>query len=70
MLTPALVHWSDDGWATVHDNDTQDTGLGIHLADLPTHTQQPGTEIVFTFFWHDTQRWEGTDFVVRSQLEG
>ncbi len=70
VLTPALVHWSDDGWFTVHDTDTRDTDLGLHVTDLPTHILQPGIEIVFTFFWHETGRWEGTDFVVVTQHDG
>ena len=33
---PAVVHWSTDGWQTVHDIATRDTTLGVHVADLPT----------------------------------
>jgi glucoamylase len=61
---PALVHWSDDGWATVHDTPTRDTGLGVHLADLDTTGLRPDREITFTFNWLLIDRWEGADFTV------
>jgi glucoamylase len=64
LLSPALVHWSFDGWWTVQDTDTRDTGLGLHTADLPSNKFAPGSVIVFTFFWTEVQQWEGTDFSV------
>lgn len=35
MRAQATVRWSGDGWRTVHDTATRDTGLGVHTADLP-----------------------------------
>jgi glucoamylase len=67
LLAPALVHWSDDGWQTTHDTNTQSTGVGVHAADLATGAMQSGRTIVFTFFWSQDQRWEGTDFSVTIQ---
>ncbi|MGH9511081.1 MAG: glucan 1,4-alpha-glucosidase [Terriglobales bacterium] len=64
LLSPARVHWSSDGWQTVTDVDTRDTGLGMYAADLPTSNLNPGTEIVFTFYWPEAGRWEGTNFSV------
>ena len=43
MLAPARIHWSSDGWQTIHDDPTQDTGLGVHVFDLPAATLAPGT---------------------------
>jgi glucoamylase len=64
LPTPALVHWSFDGWQTAQDISTRDSGLGAHLADLPADQLAAGREIVFTFYWQPEQRWEGTDFSV------
>jgi glucoamylase len=64
VLARAKVHWSTDGWATSHDVDTRDTGLGLHIADLPTNGLAGGTTVVFTFYWEDSGRWEGRDFAV------
>jgi glucoamylase len=64
LPAPALVHWSFDRWQASHDLDTVDTGLGLHVADLPSHTSPAGTEISFTFYWKDQQRWEEVDFSV------
>jgi glucoamylase len=64
VLTTAVVHWSMDGWHTVHDTETQDTTLGIHIADLPTESLLRGSTIVFTFYWPETGQWERVDFIV------
>jgi glucoamylase len=64
VLVPATIHWSRDGWKTVTDSKTVDTGLGIHYADLETTGLSPGQSIVFTFFWPVANKWEGVDFQV------
>lgn len=64
-LAPAAIHWSPDGWRTLHDTGTQDSGLGVHYADLPTAALPPGSELVFTFYWPEARRWESADFSVK-----
>jgi glucoamylase len=64
LLTPARIRWSIDNWATSHDTDTRDTGLGIYTLHLPTASLPPGGQVVFTFFWPTENRWEGTNFTV------
>ena len=64
LLARAIVHWSDDGWRSAHDAATQDTGLGVHAADLPTGPLASGAVLKFTFYWHEAARWEGADFEV------
>ncbi|MCX5768971.1 MAG: glucan 1,4-alpha-glucosidase [Candidatus Hydrogenedentes bacterium] len=64
-LAPAIIHWSLDGWSTVQDMSTHDTGLTVHIADLPTQTAADGRQVSFTFYWPDAGHWEGTDFAVR-----
>jgi glucoamylase len=63
-LAPALVRWSLDGWQAVLDIETRDTGLGVHVADLPTDSVPAGATVRFTFRWPLADRWEGTDFAV------
>jgi len=64
LLIPGRVHWTVDNWTTSHDTDTRDTGLGIHILDLPTASLPVGGAATFTFFWPAESRWEGTDFTV------
>jgi glucoamylase len=64
VLAMARVHWSADGWRTVRDTATTDSGLGIHFADLDTASLAPGDAIVFTFHWAAADRWEGADYAV------
>jgi glucoamylase len=62
LLTMASLHWSVDGWRTVQDTPTKDSGLGIHFADLDTASLKPGNAIVFTLYWPVEDRWEGVDY--------
>ncbi|MHB8838238.1 MAG: glucan 1,4-alpha-glucosidase [Gemmatimonadaceae bacterium] len=64
VLEAAVVHWSTDGWRTVVDAPTRDTGLGMHVADLPVSELIVGARIDFTFRWLHADRWEGADFHV------
>ena len=64
LLDPALVHWSLDGWKSAHDTNTRDTGLGLHILDLPTASLPVGSQATFTFYSNSSQRWEGTDYNV------
>jgi glucoamylase len=64
LLSPATVHWSMDGWITSVDTHTRDTGLGVHVADLPTDKIPVSHEIVFTFLWDQENRWEGVNYSV------
>lgn len=64
VLAPAVVHWSSDGWGTVRDTETRDTGLGVHVADLATDKLPAGANIDFTFYWPEVARWEGVNFAV------
>ena len=64
-LSPAMVHWSDDGWHTVKDTQTKDSGFGVYYADLPSSYIPEDGEIIFTFYWINANRWEGNDFNIR-----
>lgn len=64
VLQPAVVHWSSDGWLTVVDTQTRDTGLGLHVADLPSEAVRLGARLDFTFFWPLASHWEGRDFAI------
>jgi glucoamylase len=64
LTVPALVHWSFDSWQTTQDTSARDTGLGMHVADLPSDSLAVGREILFTFYWQQEARWEGTNFSV------
>jgi glucoamylase len=66
-LAPAAIRWSSDGWRTMRDAVTRDTGLGVHLLDLPTGDLPAGRAVVFTFRWLQVDRWEGRDFTVEVQ---
>jgi glucoamylase len=64
LLAPALLHWSTDNWQTSHDTNTRDTKLGVHLVDLKRDHFESAIEIVFTFYWLESNRWEGQNFKV------
>ena len=40
------------------------TGLNLWFADLATKNLPGGSVVEFTFFWQDTQRWEGRNWQI------
>ena len=62
VLAAATIHWSSDGWRSVRDTPTQDSGMGVHFADLDTGSLAAGGEVVFTMHWSTADRWEGADY--------
>ena len=65
LTAPARVHWGINAWNAVADIETRDTGLGVHVADLPVTRLTAGETIQFTFRWRETETWEGVDYEVR-----
>ena len=63
-MAQAVVHWSADDWRTAQDATTRDVGLGIFVADLSSSALPVGAVVKFTFYWPDSNHWEGTNFAV------
>jgi glucoamylase len=61
----ASIHWSADAWRTATDTTANGTGLGIWVADLPTESLPPDTQVVFTMHWPDHDTSEGRDYTVK-----
>jgi glucoamylase len=60
----ALVRWTMDGWRSMTDSGTQNSGVGMHYVELDVAAAAPGTNVVFTFLWMSGQRWHGTNYQV------
>jgi glucoamylase len=60
----ARVHWTTDDWAHAQDQQTEDSGLGLHVADLDCAGLAEGSRVTFTFHWNESQAWEGHDYTV------
>ncbi len=58
------LHWTNDVWVSASDTRSTSTGLGIDFADIgiPGNQKAP---VQFTFFWPDTNRWDGNNYEVR-----
>jgi glucoamylase len=59
-----MVHWSFDKWQTSEDSNSEESGWNLQHVDLPTETLPTGRQIIFTFYWKNTARWEGRDYQV------
>jgi glucoamylase len=59
----ALIHWTDDDWATKQHTLTRDTRLGIHIAEL-VPGNNAGRQLTFTFMWLADERWENKNYFV------
>ena len=64
LSAPALVRWGINGWKELGDIETRDTGLGVHVVDLPVSGLTAGETVQFTFRWRETDEWEGLDYAV------
>jgi glucoamylase len=64
LMEPAMVHWSFDGWQSTQNSSSKDSGWNLQHVDLPTETLPVGRQIIFTFFWRNSGRWEGRDYQV------
>ncbi|WP_204377279.1 glycoside hydrolase family 15 protein [Methyloceanibacter superfactus] len=64
LTAPAQVHFGLNGWKDIQDLDTTDTGLGVHVAELPTEALKTGDSVQLTFLWRDSQTWEGRNYEV------
>jgi glucoamylase len=63
VLSPALIHFSSDNWSTTNEIETKTCGFDIHVADISIHNL-PAGELIFTFFWKLSNKWEGKNFTV------
>ena len=57
------LHWTSNEWETFQDSVAIATDLGTHFVDIRVSNQQRAP-VRFTFFWAETQRWEGRDYEV------
>ncbi|MBA3899173.1 MAG: glucan 1,4-alpha-glucosidase [Bacteroidetes bacterium] len=64
-FAPTTVKWTVDDWETSNKTNSWDSEIGMYVTDLNTESLKKGTEIIFTFFWDNTQNWEGEDFEVK-----
>jgi glucoamylase len=65
LLAPAAVRWSAERWAHAEELPTRPTGLGVHVADLPTAGLEAPARVDFTFRWLASGRWQGKDYSVQ-----
>ncbi len=64
VLAPAVVRWTKDNWKDVNETHVTDTEVGVFAADLDASGLNRGDKLAFTFFWKDSNKWEGKDFAV------
>jgi glucoamylase len=65
MLAPSTIHWSDDDWKTYKELKTQDTGLGIHLVDIPIDPSLSGTTLCFEAARDADPDWQTGKYTIR-----
>ena len=62
---PFRLRWSGDGWKSQNDTESSANALEIDNVDLPvTVSSSKDVCIRFTFFWRNSNRWEGQDYDV------
>jgi glucoamylase len=63
VLASFRLHWSGDEWQTANDTHSTTTTLGVEFVDIPILAAQQAP-VRFTFFWPESDRWEGRDYLV------
>jgi glucoamylase len=62
---PFRLRWSSDGWKSQTDTESSANALEIDFVDLQsTSSLSKDSCIRFTFFWRNSNRWEGQDYDV------
>jgi glucoamylase len=64
LLKEAMVRWSADAWKHSGSVPTRSTGLGIHVADLPTRELVRGTQVNFSIDGVTGEAGKGSEFSV------
>ncbi|MBV9828474.1 MAG: glycosyl hydrolase, partial [Alphaproteobacteria bacterium] len=59
---PSIVHWGREGWQSVADVVTVDSGLGFHVAALATENLHPQSHIDFTWQRAADGGWAGQNY--------
>lgn len=57
------LRWSCDNWNTVEDTQSTPTSLEVEYVDIDT-SNTPSSYVRFTFFWTESDKWEGRDYEV------
>jgi len=61
----SIIRYTRDDWKTQAEVATNDTGLGLHIAELPTAGIAPGGKLVFTWRRKADEVWRGRNFEAR-----
>jgi glucoamylase len=61
-LAPAQLRWTCNQWQDFKEETSCDTGFGIHIFDLPNEMFSRASIFEFTFYWPESQTWEGKNF--------
>jgi len=64
VIANAIIRWTDDNWQNSNELHSINTGLGIFVGDIFLKNKSV-EEIVFTFFWKESKRWENKNFKVK-----
>ena len=68
VMADAVVHWTDDGWATIRETHTEQKVPGLFVADIPSDNGDPAA-LIFTFFWKEAGHWENQNYSVAKSPE-
>jgi glucoamylase len=61
LRAPGMIHWTADSWQSTNDISTRASGLGLHVAELPTKDLKTGTQISFKYNNAETGVWSAQD---------
>jgi glucoamylase len=63
-IVPSLISWTTDNFDTASEAPSFDSKLGVYYFDIDTKNMKENTKIGFTFYWPESQNWEGVNYEV------
>lgn len=68
LQADAFIRVTGDNWKTMEDVNTTRSMDDLFIIDLDVSGKKTGEKIEFTFFWKDSERWEGNNFTIEFQF--
>jgi Glucoamylase and related glycosyl hydrolases len=68
LQADAFIRVTGDNWKTMEDVNTTRLMDDLFIIDLDVSGKKTGEKIEFTFFWKDSERWEGNNFNIEFQI--
>ncbi len=65
LKADCFMRVTKDNWNTFEDVNAKNILNGVYFLELQVKEMQPGSALEFTFFWKESEKWEGNNFTIQ-----